>query len=990
MSGARDFMRLSALLALLFLTGGTGHAYIRGIYDGNEIKWRPMPNPLTYHIWNGRPAAAPAAFTAAADHWNAERRSSWAIANGTETGTNATQRDYENVVCWGTLPSGVLARNTYWLLGDGTIVESDIQFNTNESWSYAGVPQPWQFDFNAVATHELGHCLNIRDLYQTPDQSKTMFWAMGPGDTNSRSLEQDDKDGVAYHYPIGADDYVWIRDGNDVVDDGGVPYLGNRFWLSPDIALSPDPPQVNQSTMVTVTARCLRPAHTAATVIIEAHDPDVSLLARRNVLWADTIHGIVPPGNEDYDLNGTADYTNPNGDGETTFTFWWTPGANRFGAAHYSLVATVEGEYDSLRNPNSPYDNDVAQRSLMLTENGVPGQAETLSIEAGNPTGIQVTRYLSLSFAAADSGWTAALVGTNPQVLTPADTFAAVKVVVTPASGALPGRYNTVQLSAAFIRYGATDTLLKGGLSWRHSVAQPGDVGCTRIIRPVGSVNQYSVVYPACSLHNFGSSTVSYYARFRIGAAYDRSYYVADHAPATGRYVPFPAWSATPPGSYTVTCSTQLAGETNPANDRSASSLTVVPVVTLGWSRQADVPGGASGKWPKDGGGLAALPDTGQPEATALYSTKGNGTTEFYRYSPTGNTWQTCTDLPLYNALGRKKPVKKGASLAQAGGFVYANKGNGTAEFYRYSPTLNTWIPVLSLPGAAVKQGAGAAGVVVADTACVYLLKGTNTFEFYRYNTVANTWQTMTPAPAGLSGKAFKDGSRICLDPSANVIYALKGSYNEFFGYDIAGNTWTTRTALPLFGSSGKKKKAKSGASLAYLNQKVYVLKGGNTGEFWRYDPGTNAWTQKEDVPLGGGRNVKAGAALAAANGVLYALKGNSTPEVWMYTPGVSSSEPPTDFASCAQSPAAHSPLLRVTPSPTRNRTQVFYSVLSPGPVSVALYDVTGKLRARLASGRRPSGTYASAMDLSRFANGLYVVRLQTAGVSAACPLVKN
>ena len=236
--------------------------------------------------------------------------------------------------------------------------------------------------------------------------------------------------------------------------------------------------------------------------------------------------------------------------------------------------------------------------------------------------------------------------------------------------------------------------------------------------------------------------------------------------------------------------------------------------------------------------------------------------------------------------------VKKGAAMAEADNVVYAAKGNNTTEWWAYAPTPNAWSQLPDVP-MALKQGTGAATVMVGDTACVYVLMGDNTFSFYRYNTLraANPWDKMADAPAGLSGKAYKKGSCLAAAQSyssygsdSSCVYALKGTYNEFYRYNVATNTWTTLPPLPLIGNSGTKKKAGDGTSLACLNGTVYCLKGNNTLEYWTYTP-DSSWGQAEDMLIGLGRNVKAGGALVAAWANLYALKGNNTFEFYVYNP---------------------------------------------------------------------------------------------------------
>jgi Matrixin len=78
------------------------------------------------------------------------------------------------------------------------IVEADITFNANQTWTTSGA----NFDTQAVATHELGHTLGIAHTNVTTLPRPTMFASYFGVD--ERSLEVDDRAAVqcsANRYP---------------------------------------------------------------------------------------------------------------------------------------------------------------------------------------------------------------------------------------------------------------------------------------------------------------------------------------------------------------------------------------------------------------------------------------------------------------------------------------------------------------------------------------------------------------------------------------------------------------------------------------------------------------------------------------------------------------------------------------------------------------------------------------------------------------------
>jgi len=76
-------------------------------------------------------------------------------------------------------------------------------------------------------------------------------------------------------------------------------------------------------------------------------------------------------------------------------------------------------------------------------------------------------------------------------------------------------------------------------------------------------------------------------------------------------------------------------------------------------------------------------------DGSALYSLKGNGTQEFWRYAPDTDTWVELESIPqAYPGGTRKKRVRSGSALAYypETGVFYALKGNRSNQFWAYVP----------------------------------------------------------------------------------------------------------------------------------------------------------------------------------------------------------------------------------------------------------------------------------------------------------------
>ena len=98
----------------------------------------------------------------------------------------------------------------------GTIVESDVFFNSIFPWSVAAAGDPDRFDVRSVATHEIGHFLGlghsaIGETELRPDGGRRVLGSgavmfpisLGRGVIADRELQPDDIAGVSDLYPDG-------------------------------------------------------------------------------------------------------------------------------------------------------------------------------------------------------------------------------------------------------------------------------------------------------------------------------------------------------------------------------------------------------------------------------------------------------------------------------------------------------------------------------------------------------------------------------------------------------------------------------------------------------------------------------------------------------------------------------------------------------------------------------------------------------------------
>jgi gliding motility-associated-like protein len=119
--------------------------------------------------------------------------------------------------------------------------------------------------------------------------------------------------------------------------------------------------------------------------------------------------------------------------------------------------------------------------------------------------------------------------------------------------------------------------------------------------------------------------------------------------------------------------------------------------------------------------------------------------------------------------------------------------------------------------------------------------------DLWEYDPVKDTWteKQSCPAPARYAGTSFVIGGQAYICFGATNSYNF---YNDLWMYDQATDTWAQKKSFPGI--------VKYGASAFTIASKGYVGTGNQgsatgpfTNEFWEYDPATDNWTKKADLP---------------------------------------------------------------------------------------------------------------------------------------------
>lgn len=141
--------------------------------------------------------------TISAEKW--DTASGYSVFNNPSIDNSASfdfdSTDGVNVLLFDNYPdAGVIAVTNVWGYFYGNpntreLVEWDMLFNESFEWGDATVDSTLM-DLENIATHELGHAAGLGDLYDTACSTMTMYGYSTEGETDKRSLEDGDINGM--------------------------------------------------------------------------------------------------------------------------------------------------------------------------------------------------------------------------------------------------------------------------------------------------------------------------------------------------------------------------------------------------------------------------------------------------------------------------------------------------------------------------------------------------------------------------------------------------------------------------------------------------------------------------------------------------------------------------------------------------------------------------------------------------------------------------
>lgn len=166
-------------------------------------------------------------------------------------------------------------------------------------------------------------------------------------------------------------------------------------------------------------------------------------------------------------------------------------------------------------------------------------------------------------------------------------------------------------------------------------------------------------------------------------------------------------------------------------------------------------------------------------------------------------------------------------------------------DFWEYDPATNRWTRKADFPF--IRQDAvafsignkGYVGIGQGQPAIV------NNNDFWEYDPANDTWTKKADYAGGFISKAFA----FSIGNKGYVGTGEDGAYKkDFWEYDPSANSWTRKAD---FGGGLRVQ-----ATAFSMNNKGYAGTGFDSPgiptyekDFWEYDPGTNIWTRKADLP---------------------------------------------------------------------------------------------------------------------------------------------
>jgi N-acetylneuraminic acid mutarotase len=207
--------------------------------------------------------------------------------------------------------------------------------------------------------------------------------------------------------------------------------------------------------------------------------------------------------------------------------------------------------------------------------------------------------------------------------------------------------------------------------------------------------------------------------------------------------------------------------------------------------------------------------------------------------------WTQKADLPL---AGHKRVLPISFSY---GDYGYIGWGTDTTnmsvkDLWAYNANTNTWTQKATLPGSPANARSGATCFMNSNTGKAYAGLGQNTLgtlfsDWWEYNVATNSWTSKAPFTGGARALA----SGVFAGNYGYVAFGngLAGDFKDIYLYDPISNSWMAKPDLPSF--------ERRECTAFAIGSKAYFATGYSTAftscllDLWEFDTSNDTWTQK-------------------------------------------------------------------------------------------------------------------------------------------------
>ncbi|MDD5040553.1 MAG: fibronectin type III domain-containing protein [Patescibacteria group bacterium] len=380
--------------------------------------------------------------------------------------------------------------------------------------------------------------------------------------------------------------------------------------------------------------------------------------------------------------------------------------------------------------------------------------------------------------------------------------------------------------------------------------------------------------------------------------------------------------------AYTHTIFAISGGEQN-ETEQATKHMYQYDIASDAWSKSTDAP---------DTFGLgSSIASNGTGK---LYTVRGRNTDELWEYDIDDERWdQNYSQLPspyyVYTTNGQPlefvdEEYSDGNGTHCTDGCLYTLYGNGNRNFFRFDIAEKAWYhnsPVdLTIPTALGGVNYGSSFAYDADRGNLFLLHGATQYpantiadNFSKYDVSAETWDTADTDTPDAPGWVTYGGAKVYLD---DYVYAMQGYARPgLWRYDVANSRWDSIStpdvangSNPAIGQGTQGNDGENGNMVFVPNGSycsdsdgcLYVFRGGNSTNFWRYNINSKSWTTDLSVTNYG--SVRQGSSFCY-NGAnrIYGLHGENTLSFYYYAINTEDDDTTNTWTAATSMPSDHS-----------------------------------------------------------------------------------